>query len=409
MAKKKQTDESTEVKKKPSALTFMKALSKETGSESFADSKLTTIDTYISTGNFALNRIISGSIHKGVPEGIISVFAGDSASMKTVLAFRIAANAIKINNYDCIIYVDSEGGSNRGMLENVGLDPSVVQYIPVANVEECTIKLLQTYKTIEKYQQETDPNFRALIILDSIGGLVSEKVLLDAEKDKTAGDLGGHAKKCSSMIRSVTMPALKTRCGMIIISQTYDNPGAMFKSKLFLMRGGKSLLYQPSLVVQLSRRLEKGTEKEDNFYEDSVITAFTVKTRNNVRPFLETELKLSFKNGFAGWEYFGILPEAIRLGFIQNPKVGWYTVPSYSEKQFRFKELVGGPEAKKIWDTFIDEFDEVSSKDISYKSLSESMSETEEKLKAEFGEKFQLDFSSISEEEKEISDLDEEV
>lgn len=196
MAKKTKEDTTTEVKKKPSALGFMKVLSKETGTESFNDSKLTKVSHYISTGNYALNRIISGSIYKGLPAGIISVFAGDSASMKTVLSFRIASNAVKENGYDCIIYVDSEGGSNRGMLENVGLDPSIVQYIPVSNIEECTIKLIQTYKTIEKYQQETDPDFKALIILDSIGGLVSEKVLLDADKDKTAGDLGGAAKKC---------------------------------------------------------------------------------------------------------------------------------------------------------------------------------------------------------------------
>lgn len=398
MAKKTKEETTTEVKKKPSALGFMKALSKETGSESFNDSKLTKVSHYISTGNYALNRIISGSIHNGLPAGIISVFAGDSASMKTVLSFKIAANAIKENNYDCIIYVDSEGGANRGMLENVGLDPSIVQYIPVSNIEECTIKLIQTYKTIEKYQQETDPDFKALIILDSIGGLVSEKVLLDADKDKTAGDLGGAAKKLSAMLRSCTMPALKTGCGMIIISQTYDNPGALFKSKLFNMRGGKCMLYQPSLVVQLSRRLEKGTEKEDNFYEDSVITAFTVKTRNNVRPFLETEMKLSFKKGFTGYEYYGILPEAIRLGFIENPKVGWYTVPSAGEKQYRLKELIGGPEAKKIWDTFIDEFDKVSAEDISYKSLTDSnMTETERQLKEELATKFNISFGESEE------------
>lgn len=403
MAKKTKIEESTdEVKKKPSALGFMKALSKETGSESFADSKLTSIETYISTGNYALNRIISGSIYKGLPEGIIATFGGDSASMKTVLAFRIAANAIKENGYDCIIYVDSEGGSNRGMLENVGLDPSIVQYIPVSNIEECTIKLIQTYKTIEKYQQETDPNFRALIILDSLGGLVSEKAILDAEKDKTTGDLGSSAKAISKTIRAVTMPALKTRCGMLMISQTYDNPGALFKSKLMNFRGGKAVMYQTSLVVQLSRRLEKGVEKEDNFYEDSVITAFTVKTRNNVRPFLETEMKLSFKNGFNGYEYYGILPEAIRLGFIQNPKVGWYTVPTAGEKQYRLKDLIGGPEAKKIWDTFIDEFDKASAEDISYKSLTDNnMSETEKQLKEELATKFNITFGDSEEVEQE--------
>ena len=382
---KKTTSETTQkpAKKANSALAFMKALNKETGAESFAESKLTEIEHYISTGNYALNRIISGSIHKGIPAGILTILAGDSASMKTVLACRIAANAVKENGYDCIIYVDSEGGANRGLMTNAGLDLDKVQYIPVANIEECTIKVLQTYKTIEKYQQETDPNFRCLVILDSLGGLVSEKVLLDAEKDKTAGDLGGSSKRLSSFLRCTTMPALKTRCGMILIGQTYDNPGALFKSKLVNIRGGKSVYYQTSLIIQLARRLEKGTEKEDNFYEDAIISAFTVKTRNNVRPFLETEMKLSFKNGFKGYEYYGLLPEAIRLGFIENPKVGWYTVPSAGDKQYRLKDLIGGPEAKKVWDTFIEDFDKKSSDDISYKTLDSSMSDVEKQLQSE--------------------------
>ena len=403
MAKKQET--TTTPNKKPSAIGFMKALSKETGSESFADSKLTNVDHYISTGNYALNRIISGSIYKGLPCGILAVFGGDSASMKTVLSFRMAANAVKENGYDCVIYVDSEGGANRGMLENAGIDPSVVQYIPVSNIEEANIKLIQTYKTIEKYQKETDPNFKAIIILDSIGGLVSEKVLLDAENDKTAGDLGASAKRCSTLLRSCTMPALKTGCGMIIISQTYDNPGALFKSKFMNFRGGKAVMFQPSLVVQLSRRLEKGTEKDDNFYEDAVITAFTVKTRNNVRPFLETEMKLSFKKGFDGYEYYGLIPDAIRLGFIDNSKSGWYVIPSYGDKQFRLKDILGGPEAKKVWDTFIDDFDKASMEEISYKSLSTSLSETEKKLKEEFKERFNIDFGS-EETTSEVSEED---
>ena len=381
MARPKKEETPISANKKPSALGFMKALNKETGAESFMDSKLTKVDHYISTGNLALNRIVSGSVFKGIPCGIITVLAGDSASMKTVLACRIAANAVNENNYDAIIYVDSEGGANQGMLENVGIDPSIVQYIPVSNIEECTIKLIQTYKTIEKYQKETDPNFKCLVILDSLGGLVSEKMLLDAENDKQAQDMGATTKKVSAMLRACTMPAKKTNCGMIIISQIYDNPGALFKSKTMNVRGGHAVAYQASLVVQLSRRLEKGTEKEDNFYEDAVISAFTTKTRNDVRPFLETEMKLSFKSGFRGYEYFGIVPEAIRLGFIENPKVGWYSVPSTGEdKQYRIKDLVGGKEAKKIWDTFIEDFDKKSMEDISYKSLSQSIDELNEQF-----------------------------
>lgn len=532
---KKTKDTDTNVKKPANAAGFFSALKKETGAESFKESKYTAVEEFISTGSLALNRICSGSINGGIPAGCLTLISGDSSTGKSLFAANIAANAIK-QGYNAIIYVDSEGGGNRGMFENSGVDTSMVQYIPVSSVEECTIKLIQTYKTIAKYQKETDPDFKALLILDSLGGLVSEKVLLDADKDKNAADMGGHAKKClhgstlvlmgngtykqirnieigdavctiqgnikrvcdkiktnheviveftidgedhpitcsknhlfpvyrkkseeiqwvkaedilisdklikgvnqgngfnqvkipikrisikcqpttlyditveddhtflitntnifthncGTMLRAVTIPAKKTNSALLILSQQYADPNALFPSKLKNIRGGQSAIYQPSLIVQLSRRLEKGNEKEDNFYETSIIKAFTIKTRNNVRPFLETEISLSFKNGFRDTEYYGLIPEAIRLGFIKNEKVGWYTVPSFGEKQLRNAELIGGPKAKAIWDTFIEEFDKISSKDISYGSLS-SNSEFEEQLRAEMSKKFNVEFNA---------------
>ena len=202
---------------------------------------------------------------------------------------------------------------------------------------------------------------------------------------------------CSSMLRSVTMQAKISDCGMIILSQQYADPNSMFPSKIQNIRGGKAAYYQPSLIVQMSRRLEKGDSKEDNFYESSVLKYFTAKTRNDVRPFLETEAVLSFKNGFKGFEYYGLIPSAIQLGFIKNPKQGYYQVPTYSEKLLRLKDLYGGPKSKEIWDTFIEEYDKASSNDISYKSLVNDNSEEIEELKEEIKAKgFSLDFSKDS-------------
>lgn len=378
------------------AMAFAKLLNKETGAEAFNKSKYTEVEHYIDTGNFALNRIISGSIHGGLASGIVSVWGAENSVGKTLHAFLIAKNAIDKNGYQSIIYVDSEGGANRGMLESVGIDMNLVQYVPVETVEDCAVKLITIYKTIATYQ-ETDPDFRALVILDSLGGLVTNKVYTDADKDKQTQDMGLQSRLIGSLLRSCTMPAKKTNCGLLILSQLYDNPNEMFTQKIKNMRGGKSVWYQPSLIVQMSRRLEKGeNKKEDNFYESSVIKYFTAKTRNDVRPFLETESILDFKKGFAGNEYYGLIPVAIQLGFIEQ-KGGWYIVPSYSDKQIRLSQLLGGKEAKKIWDTFIDEFNKKSQEQIAYKNLSNDNSEEIEELKEEIKAKgFSLDFSKDS-------------
>lgn len=176
---------------------------------------------------------------------------------------------------------------------------------------------------------------------------------------------------CNSMIKGCTVPALKTQCSLIVLNHVYDDPGAMYASKIKSQSGGKGIQYMASLSVQCSRRLEKGEEKDDNFYETTVLKFFTIKNRGGCRPFLETEVPLSFTKGFVGTEYYGLIPVAIQLGFIKSPKQGWYQVPSYGETMLRIKDLYGGPKAKEIWDTFIKDFDEESKKQISYSNMTD--------------------------------------
>lgn len=38
-------------------------------------------DTWVSTGNYTLNKLISGSFKRGIPLGKVSVFAGESGCL----------------------------------------------------------------------------------------------------------------------------------------------------------------------------------------------------------------------------------------------------------------------------------------------------------------------------------------
>ena len=58
---------------------FLKKFSEETGAVSFTESKYGDINNWISTGSYALNRIISGSIYKGIPSGRVIMLGGESS------------------------------------------------------------------------------------------------------------------------------------------------------------------------------------------------------------------------------------------------------------------------------------------------------------------------------------------
>jgi RecA/RadA recombinase len=341
---------------------FLKKLKEETGGESFAESRFGDVSNWISTGSYALNRILSGSIYKGIPSGRVIILGGESSSGKSLISAYIAANALK-QGYDAVFYFDSEGGGLKEFFEGVGCDTEKIIQILVESVEDAQIQILKTFKMIQDYK-ESDPNCKFLCVLDSLGALVAEKVLRDADKDKVASEMGGRSKIVNNMVKAITIPALKTDTAMLILNHIYDDPSAMFASKIKNQGGGRGLQYMGTINVQCSRLLEKETDKEgDAFHSGTNLNFFTVKNRI-CRPSLETRIYLDFKKGFTN-KFDGLFEEALRYGFIQCPSQGYFTVPSWSdpEKKWRRAQLESNTE---VWNTFIDEFDKKSMQDLKY-------------------------------------------
>ena len=61
-----------------SANSLLKKIRKNIGCESFETSPLCKVDHYISTGVMSLNRIITGSIYRGIPSGRVTILVGKS-------------------------------------------------------------------------------------------------------------------------------------------------------------------------------------------------------------------------------------------------------------------------------------------------------------------------------------------
>lgn len=175
---------------------FLNKIKKETGGESFKESRFGDVNHWISTGSYALNRILSGSIYKGIPSGRITILGGESSSGKSLISAFIAANALK-DGFDAVFYFDAEGGGLQSFFNGVGCDTEKVIQILVSSVEDAQIQILKTFNMIQEFKEE-NPEAKFLCILDSLGALVAEKVLRDAEKDKVASEMGGRAKMCLS-------------------------------------------------------------------------------------------------------------------------------------------------------------------------------------------------------------------
>ena len=391
-------------KKPKSPAELLKELRKKTGGVSFKESKWAVPDHYISTGDFAVNQMLTGSIFNGIPAGKVSVFAGESGSLKTVQVVRIAANALNDMDYDLVYYFDSEGGAPAEMFDNFGCDLEKIEHILVESTEDATVKMIQTLQTIYEIQK-SDPNFRAFVILDSLGNLENNKTFNDIEKDRLAADQGAGAKVKNKLCRAMTIPALKAHVPVCIINWVYEGP-SMFTAKILDQPGGKGSGFVGTLNVQCRKTLIKSEDTEDgNYYDESTITMFTVKNRL-ITPYLSAQVHVSFTEGLNLYPYLSLFDSAIEFGFIDKITSQTFSVPSWvdvkrtetaayiakyqeendgknptlkqrkedlgylepDEVTFKKKALIG-PDAKEVWDTFIYAYDKAAGDKLKYSKV----------------------------------------
>lgn len=198
---------------------------------------------------------------------------------------------------DVVYIFDSEGGTLVSIFKQHGVDMSKVNHVPVASIEQCSTKMLQTYDMLVQARREwlEDPEnndeVRALCILDSYGALAADKLVSDAvDKNKTAMDMGLGAKLKNNMMRGLMMRVVQSNATLIVINHEYQDPAAMFSSKVHNMAGGLGIQFASHVQLQCEKLLVKssdtdmltGLEKEDDdvgFFKGNRIRFFVVKNR----------------------------------------------------------------------------------------------------------------------------------
>jgi len=341
---------------------LLKGIRKETGSASFKNAKYSHVSHYVDTGCFALNRIVSGDIYGGIPAGRVTMLFGESASGKSLIAARIAANAVNKHGYSHIFYFDSEGGGLVDMMTGFNLDPDKIEHVLCESVENATQQMLKVLSALDEYKTKPgNEDSKFMIILDSLGALVTNKVYTDAvDKDKQVMDMGLRARLCNTLLKSLTIPSMKSDVPILVINHIYDATNQMYPSKIKEQGGGKGTKYIPTISIQCDRRFVKTEEASDEAtYKGNMLRFFTAKNRI-VKPFFEAEMYVDFTSGIA--KYDGLIEAAISYGFIKQ-EGAYYTVPSYRDVKLRRKDIETND---AIWATFLDAFNEKSKADMSY-------------------------------------------
>lgn len=371
----------------------LKSIKKTTGAKTLDESSYAEVKDFLDTGSYALNRVLTGDIHKGIPVGRISTLFGVSGSGKSLIAANTAALALKNNKVDVVYIFDSEGGTLVNIFKQHGVDMSRVNHIPVASIEQCSTKMLQVYDELVKARQDylNDPDnnddIRVLCILDSYGALAADKLMNDAvNKDKTSMDMGIGAKMKNNMMRGLMMRVVMSNATLIVINHEYQDPGAMFSSKIHNMAGGLGIQFASHVQLQCEKLLVKSTDMDfmtglerDNddvgFFKGNRMRFFVVKNRV-CKPAYQATVYIDFNTGIA--KYDGLVEDAVKMGYLSEVR-GGYVCPTYNDgKRITYRELISKDE---IWNTFLEDFNNKSKEMMEYSnSTSQALDEIEKDI-----------------------------
>jgi len=343
---------------------FLKDIIKETGNE-YASLVADGVeagdnDTFIDTGSYIFNALLSGSIHGGLPSNKITAIAGESATGKTFFLMGMVKNFLDANPESGVVYFESESAITKQMVIDRGIDPNRMIIVPVTTVQEFRTQAL---KVLDRYmQQDVDVRRPMFVCLDSLGMLSTTKEVEDTADGKETRDMT-RAQVLKAAFRVLTLKLAKAKVPMVVTNHTYDVVGSMFPTKE--MGGGSGLKYAASSIVYLSKKKEKdGTEVIGN-----IVHCKNHKSRVTVENKM-VDVRLTYNKGLD--RYYGLLELAEKYKVFKKVATR-YELPDGS-KQYG-KTILNDPK-KYFTKDVMDILEECAKKEFRYGGT-ESIEESE--------------------------------
>ena len=333
---------------------FLKDIIKETGNEyaSLVSDGVEAgdVDSFIDTGSYVFNALLSGSIHGGLPSNKITALAGESATGKTFFLMGIVKNFLDANPKSGVVYFESESAITKQMVIDRGIDPERMVIVPVTTVQEFRTQAL---KVLDRYmQQDVDIRRPLFLCLDSLGMLSTTKEVEDTAEGKETRDMT-RAQVLKAAFRVLTLKLSKAKVPMVVTNHTYDVVGSMFPTKE--MGGGSGLKYAASSIVYLTKKKEKdGTEVIGN-----IVHCKTHKSRLTVENKM-VDVRLTYDKGLD--KYYGLLDLAEKYDILKKVSTR-YELPDGS-KQYG-KTIMNDPE-KYFTKEIMDKLEEAANKEFRY-------------------------------------------
>lgn len=215
---------------------------------------------WYSTGNLALNKVISGSFAKGIPQGRVTCLAGPSGAGKSFILSNIVRNAQAEGAF--VVMLDSEHAMDLGYLRKIGVDVSEEKFLyagvtTFGDVVKVVSEFIISYE--KAYGRDNPDSPPVVIALDSVDMLITDTENDHFQHGVQKGDQGQRAKQSKHMLRTIVSRVKRNPMAFLVTHQVYPNADLMNGQGLWIVNN--AIRYSASQIMLIvPAKLKEGAD-----------------------------------------------------------------------------------------------------------------------------------------------------
>jgi len=314
---------------------------------------------WISTGNYALNYLISGDFEKGIPLGKVTVFAGESGAGKS---YFVSGNIVKHAQEQGIfvVLIDSENALDEAWLHALGVstDEDKLLKLSMAMIDDVAKTISVFMSDYKNMNEEERP--KVLFVIDSLGMLLTPTDVDQFGKGDLKGDMGRKPKALTALVRNCVNMFGAHNVGLVATNHTYASQDMFDPDDK--ISGGQGFIYASSIVIAMKKMKLKEDEAGNKISDVRGIRAGckVMKTRY-AKPFEGVQVKIPYETGMN--PYSGLVDMAEKKGLLVKSGNRLMFEPKNGEPILQFRKAWESNEdgcLDKLMQSFVDMDEEVS-------------------------------------------------
>ena len=248
---------------------------------------------WVSTGNYALNYLISSDFYKGIPLGKVVVFAGESGAGKSyICSGNIIKNAQEQGVF--VVLIDSENALDEEWLKALGVETTEDKLLKlnmamIDDVAKTISEFMKEYKEMEEAP-------KVLFVIDSLGMLLTPTDVAQFEDGNLKGDMGRKPKALTALVRNCVNMFGSHNVGLVATNHSYASQDMFDPDDK--ISGGQGFIYASSIVVAMRKfKLKEDEDGNKTSAINGIRAQCKVMKTRYAKPFETLEIRIPYTTG----------------------------------------------------------------------------------------------------------------